>query len=151
MLLRLLSSWVFLVLVCICLLSIDAGKQTPQKQPQTPAAGWCHTRHRPNKPAQSGYDGYCKACYQDKFPKKYLDKQLQRKKQCAWCAELRDTIGGKFCKPCFSARSCEECSAVNTDNEAVSCVQCCTVREKLGATQSRFGFVLCFLHLCIVS
>ena len=50
------------------------------KRAQEPAAGWCATRHRPRKPAQSGYradDGllYCKACLQELFPAKYAEKR----------------------------------------------------------------------------
>ena len=34
----------------------------------TPAAGWCKSTHRPRVAAQSGYDGYCKACFRDPTP-----------------------------------------------------------------------------------
>ena len=131
--------WFFLIVVSTCLLYIDCGKQTPQKPPKPPAAGWCRTSHKPKKPAQSGYDGYCKACYQDKFPNKYKAKLMQRKKQCAWCMKQQVNTRNGFCKPCISARSCETCSAVNTDKDAVSCVECCNVRERLGATQTRLA------------
>ncbi len=59
----------------IFLLSAEAGKDVRKNKKQLPAAGWCLTRHRPLKIAQSGYGGYCKVCYQEKFPKKHVRKK----------------------------------------------------------------------------
>ncbi len=68
----------FAAFVCTCFFCTNSGKQESRKTSKTPAAGWCLNRHRPKKAAQSGYDGYCKICFQE--TKRCDKKQLRRKK-----------------------------------------------------------------------
>ena len=115
----------------------DTDKKVPpaKKDAKPPSQGWCLTRHRPLKPAQSGYEGYCKACYRDLFPKKYAAKVSTRKSKCATCGELREVSAAGLCKPCTKARSCPTCSSMNLDAHALACTICAVRRKALGAVQ----------------
>ncbi len=100
-------------------------KQMPRAEP---AAGWCTTRHKPLKPAQSGYRGddglpYCKSCLQRLFPAKYSEKQARRTGLCSLCGISKEFVRG-VCKPCPTVRECPECQAVNRDVEARRCGSC---------------------------
>ena len=108
---------------------IDAVKNTPK-------AGWCENHHRPRKAAQSGYDGYCKACYKKKHPKKYEAKVEKRKALCFYCGHARDLSAKGLCKPCSKARSCSQCFEVSLDTRAAFCLCCSKRRESLGAVQN---------------
>ena len=77
--------------ICIFLFCAEADKGTGDSKKHSPVAGWCLTKHRPLRAAQSGHGGYCKSCYQERFPKKYAEKQRLRKKSCKYCQEERET------------------------------------------------------------
>ena len=113
------------------------------KKDKAPPAGWCADNHRPSKPAQSGYKGldgklYCKACLRQKFPKLYEEKQKGRKSACAFCRQKKELVGG-VCKPCRSARECDQCHEVNEDIHAPRCTQCSKRREALGAVAEKLA------------
>ncbi len=74
----------FAAFVCTCSFCTNSDKQESRKTSKTPAAGWRLNKHRPKKAAQSGYDGYCKVCFQERFPKRCDKKQLRRKKHCVF-------------------------------------------------------------------
>ena len=82
-----------------------------------PLYGWCKTMHKPLKAAQSGYEGYCKSCYQQKFPEKHRSKQDSRMLICGYCGEKRELVHGS-CKPCSRARACASCGARAQDAAA---------------------------------
>ena len=107
--------------------------------PPVPTQGWCKTRHRPQRAAQSGYDGYCKPCYKKFFPEQHAAKQTHRKLSCSYCGESREVSMDGFCKPCKRARSCDKCEEVNADSSAVGCVTCATQRAAEGAKQTRLA------------
>jgi len=124
-----LAAVVSVVLGCLLQISpIDAVKNIP-------AAGWCKNHHRPPKAAQSGYDGYCKACYKKEHPRKYKAKVKNRKGPCSYCGQARDLSAKGLCKPCSKARSCPQCSQVNLDRGAATCRLCSRHRQALGAVQ----------------
>ena len=61
----------------------------PKQVRKEPDAGWCTTRHRPLKAAQSGYTGddgkpYCKDCLRDLYPEIHAEKQKLRKKHAGF-------------------------------------------------------------------
>ena len=128
--------------LCLLLVSVwwslsEAGKG--QGTPPAPTAGWCKTKHRPKKPAQSGHRGFCKACFREKFPKEHEEKQRQRKNTCSYCHDYKDIQSNGFCKPCISARSCDRCDGVNVKRKAPTCSFCVTTRDGLGAGQHRLA------------
>ena len=125
-------TFVCLVVASTCLWELEAGKKEPAK---TPLYGWCRTRHRPLKAAQSGYDGYCKLCFKELFPKAYAKKQGGRKGTCTFCGEAADIARAGFCKSCVRARSCDECGEVSCDVNARACTSCSSARTKLDASQ----------------
>ena len=127
----------FAAFVCACFFCTNSGKQESRKTSKTPAAGWCLNRHNPKKAAQSGYDGYCKICFQE--TKRCDKKQLRRKKHCVFCKKAGEMYRWGFCKPCLRARSCDVCSAVNTNTVAAICSHWEKSRAKLGAAQSRLA------------
>ena len=113
------------------------------KKDKAPHAGWCAARHRPLKPAQSGYrdlDGklYCKPCLRHKFPTLYEKKQILRKSSCAFCRHKKELVRG-FCKPCRSARECDQCHEVNEDIHARPCMHCIKRRRALGAVADKLA------------
>ncbi len=127
-----------LSLYCLCLVWSAFPAVTGVKSPPPPLHGWCRTKHRPKKAAQSGFDGYCKACFRQYFPKKHATKLAQRAKtKCGFCKKLVDGCQNDVCSPCFLARSCDGCSAVNLNASAPCCTHCPELREKLGAAQPR--------------
>ena len=98
------------------------------KKKKAPPAGWCAVRHRPLKPAQSrckGSDGklYCTPCFRYKFPKLYKKKLDARKSACVFCCKKKELVRG-FCKPCRSARECDQCHKDNEDIHAPRCHGC---------------------------
>ena len=110
------------------LMSRLSGGMPEKPVRQEPAAGWCVTRHRPKKPAQSGYRGtdglpYCKPCFRQKFPRLFELKNEARKHNCCFCGSLKDLVGG-YCKPCRRVRGCEECGEVNANQTAEGCRKC---------------------------
>ena len=125
-------SWFYALIFC-------AFSVTPAAAVHKPQPGWCRTAHRPKKKAQTGYDGYCKLCFKSKFPEKYAEKNARRHRQCVVCLQERELVHKLFCKPCFRARSCEKCGAVNREEVAVQCWACLGSREALGATQRRLA------------
>ena len=127
---------------CICVFLADAGKGPPSKKnpKQTaPAAGWCKNRHSPLKPAQSGYEGYCKACYRDAFPKKCAAKQKLRQAACLHCRKTKDIGAQGYCRSCCGSRQCETCNDLNRRRKASICSRCQSLREGLGALQPRLA------------
>ena len=44
-----------------------------------------------------------------------------------------------FCRPCFNARSCGKCGAVNQAGDAAACPECLVERASLGAAQTRLA------------
>ena len=127
----------YFFLVCVWWSIVEGGKDSGK--PHTPTNGWCKTKHRPKKAAQSGYCGYCKSCFREKFPKKYEDKQQRRKKLCFYCQDAKEIQSNGFCKPCTSARSCDQCASVNVDKEAQVCRSCAPRRGRQGAGQERLA------------
>ena len=109
------------------------GRQSVERPPisqlsmppmrDVPAAGWCKTQHRPLKPAHSGYDGYCKACFRDLFPDKYFAKQQKRNHACRMCGGVGEVLRG-LCRPCVRLRTCATCAAVNEKEEPQRCLEC---------------------------
>ena len=91
----------------------------------------CRGKHKPRRGepypnAQTGYDGYCKSCFKEKFPAEYRLKQEQRKKKCRFCGQQRELIRGVMCKPCHRSRACHhpDCSWFNESSEPTLCVAC---------------------------
>ena len=121
------------------LVSLLAGCVLVDGAPKTPAAGWCRTKHRPNKPAQSGYKGYCKACFRKHFPEEHMAKVLLRRKTCGVCAETKNITSDGVCKPCRTARACAGCDEVNLEVHSATCLFCETSRARLGATRPRLA------------
>ena len=91
--------------------------------PPPPAAGWCITRHRPKRAAQSGYDFFCKTCYRDLFPERHAAKQKKRKHTCRFCMATKDLARGA-CKSCTRMRTCSACQATNDADDPARCVSC---------------------------
>jgi hypothetical protein len=89
----------------------------------TPTAALCHTRHNPLQKAQSGYDGYCKACYRSLFPRAYADKLSARQKQCCYCGESKELLGNS-CRPCLRLRTCATCADVCVARRPSLCRYC---------------------------
>ena len=79
---------------------------------KTPLYGWCKGSHRPKKPAQSGYDGYCKLCYKEKFPRKYVVKQKARQQVCRICQKTTEVVNS-ICRPCSRLHCCHTCNNMN--------------------------------------
>ena len=123
------------LLFCICYLDSAFGA----KQKQEPRTGWCLTKHKPPKAAQSGYEGYCKTCYKEKFPEKHAAKLQRRNKPCPCCGQCLDLRANGYCKSCITSRSCARCGDVSHDQSAVACSSCSVLREQLGATQQRLA------------
>ena len=114
-----------------------SGKSGPSEKP---LHGYCktkgcRTKDNERKPAQSGYDGYCKSCYKAKHPKLYAGKAQARQRKCSFCSTVKEVLGNGFCKPCTRARSCATCSAVNKDRAAPACFRCNARRKRLGVAQ----------------
>ena len=80
------------------------------KTPPEPKYGWCTTRHRQKKAAQSGHviqgKRYCKECYRSLCPEGYAAKQDKRRKACQLCGQLRELVGD-VCRPCIRSKSCK--------------------------------------------
>ena len=61
-----------------------AGPKLQTKKPEpTPLYGWCHSRHSPRVPAQSGCvdasgNRYCKSCFRKKCQKEAAEKLARR-------------------------------------------------------------------------
>ena len=104
-----------------------------------PAAGWCKIRHRPLRAAQTGYEGYCKACYRQFFPERHQEKQTARKRKCPYCLHELELQSNGFCKACTRARSCQTCGEVNRASSAETCVACAPRRDEPGATRPRLA------------
>ena len=69
--------WFLLQLILASCLSLAVAVYTPP-------AGWCRSSHHPKKPAQSGLDNYCKACYKEKCPQKHAQKIANRLKNSSF-------------------------------------------------------------------
>lgn len=116
-----LLAWPFGVLFAsLSLLSVTAAVTTP-------AAGWCKSKHQPRKPAQSGYDGYCKACFRERFPQRFAEKQQSRKQSCRVCGSHAELSGGT-CRPCLRRRTCGKCQRFDETVELPLCRHCRTLR-----------------------
>ena len=116
-----LLAWPFGVLFAsLSLLSVAAAVTTP-------AAGWCKSKHQPRKPAQSGYDGYCKACFRERFPQRFAEKQQNRKQSCRVCGSHAELSGGT-CRPCLRRRTCGKCERFDETAELPLCRHCKTLR-----------------------
>ena len=116
--------------------SAKRGTNPTKKRGTNPTKKWCRTRHTSPVPAQSGYQGYCKQCFKQEFPRKYAQKAQRRLKVCPYCGNEREMTAAGFCKPCTKARSCKVCSAVNVDRNAATCSMCFQRRASMGATQA---------------
>ncbi len=132
------ACWAMWALWCLCC-CISPAQAVKQPLVSTPQAGWCRTKHRPKKPAQSGHDGYCKACFRELFPGKHKAKQKNRKETCIFCDSVGELTQTGLCRPCVRARACDVCGAYNLDRDAHVCLDCCDHREKLGAVQPRLA------------
>ncbi len=143
------TRWVVFAIIVLCsffLQGFECGKALPSNSKSKsakdkdrlsePAAGWCRTKHKPPKAAQSSFDGYCKACFKAKHPRLYAATQKCRKKICKFCNKAGDTSADGFCRPCVRARSCDVCRVVSTNVFANPCTSCNKRRGKLGATQN---------------
>lgn len=126
----------YALILCCCAAMSLAGKSKPVP---TPRYGWCRTAHKPLKAAQSGFSGYCKKCFKEKWPKDYAAKLTRRKNTCVLCGSSAEVSPGGHCKPCLRARCCDGCGSVNTDPEAPSCVGCSARRALMGAKQPRLA------------
>ena len=138
--------YIFVVFAYVCAWCALGVKEISSKPP---SAGWCRSKHRPKKAAQSGFDGYCKACYREKHPRKYAAKSAGRKKMCVSCSEVCEIGRANLCRPCLRARSCDSCDAVSLRKSAAACGNCHTLHESLGATRSRLD-ILSYVLLCYV-
>ena len=116
------------ILACVCLGLISYPS----------SAVLCRTR-RCSSNAQSGHDGYCKTCFKKKFPKKYADKQARRQQKCVVCSQVRELVQKDICRPCFRARSCDKCGAVNRHKQALACSACFGTRKGLGSDTPRLA------------
>ena len=112
----------------------------------------CTGYHKPRRgeaypQEQTGYDGYCKSCYKEKFPRKYRDKQEQRKKKCRFCGKQRELVRGIMCKPCHRSRACShpDCSWFNDADEPLLCVAC-ESREKNPHAAGKRCAIACPAH-----
>ncbi len=115
-----------------------AGKKTSVP----PAAGWCRTKHRPPKAAQSAacFKGYCKACFKEKFPKEHAKKQQERiSETCGSCRQKKETDAAGYCRPCRNARCCDLCGEMNVNRKSPQCARCEIKRSALGACQPRLA------------
>ena len=123
---------------CVTIMVSKGAKRKTREPP--PTYGWCKGPHGPRSrvPAQSGYQGYCKSCYRERFPEEFAEKLRKRKKMCGYCGTQKELIGG-FCKPCRRSRECVCCSAVNTNQRAPFCKHCGGLRKKLGADGERLA------------
>ena len=142
-------SSVFRNIVLVCWLSMfdfGLGGKSANKTKCVPLYGWCRTKHDPKRPAQSGHDGYCKACYKARFPNKYAAKQANIKKSCGFCRELRHNLRAGVCKPCRAARACGGCGDVNLNAAAASCMNCYASRQQRGASQTRLAMWCASCH-----
>jgi hypothetical protein len=90
-------------------------------------------------PAQSGCLKNCKTCFKKKYPKEHAAMSAKRRKQCVICSKKGELVKKQFCQPCYNARKCKKCDAVNQDKNAAHCMNCFKTREALGATQSRLA------------
>ena len=101
---------------------------------------FCRGSCRPKKPAQSGYENYCKACFKEKFPRKFARLIAKRySNPCRLCNEERELSGAGICKRCDRARSCNICSEVNEKNRALQCKACAATRRGCGGQQIRLA------------
>ena len=86
---------------------------------------FCRGSCRPKKPAQSGYENYCKSCYKKKFPRKFSRLTAERYSHaCELCGEKDLRTGAGVCKPCIKARSCSSCDEINMKKRAAHCKRC---------------------------
>ena len=123
--------------------SVTSTTTTPAAEPR---AGWCKgfsKKHKPKLAAQSGYDGYCKACYVKAFPRKAAAKVAARKDKqhaCSVCDTLRELTDG-VCKPCRRSFGCREkgCNHINRDTDAAQCRACAESRKAYGAADGKLA------------
>jgi hypothetical protein len=71
--------------------------------------GYCHVRHRPKMPAQSGYcddegNRYCRACFKARFPERYKEK-IPGVRSCAWAVNRSVHFVAKSMRKAWPARS----------------------------------------------
>ena len=122
--------------ICFCVTLVRRARAMPSvRQP-------CRGNHRPKKDApfaQTGYDGYCKACYKQRFPDKYAAKQRSRKRACRFCFEDKEIVRDGMCKTCLRERACQEegCSWVNVDLSPVRCTACAGLGKNSVALAAR--------------
>ena len=119
----------------LCALFTMTTHAAPKKPP---AQGWCRTRHKPLKPAQTGYRGYCKNCFLAFYPDEYASKQEARKQHCRFCGASRDLVAGS-CRPCLRVRTCESCSSISEEVHPTYCRHCRSQRASIGARGPRFA------------
>ena len=110
-----------------------------KKVPDPPLAGWCRTQHRPLKPAQSSYKGFCKKCFQKKFPDEYREKLQDRKKKCKICGLFQDLRKSGVCKVCTRVRKCEVCGTLNEERDAKVCDNCPLLSGPLKVAHARLA------------
>ena len=126
----------FFQVFCLCTLvrRAHAGKVQPNcRGPHKPRRG------EPYPKAQTGYDGYCKSCFKEKFPAEYRLKQEKRRKKCRFCGQQRELVGGVMCKPCHRSRVCHhpDCSWFNESEEPTLCVACESREKNPSCTEKR--------------
>ena len=86
---------------------------------------FCRGSCRPKKPAQSGYENYCKSCYKKKFPRKFYRLTAERYSHaCELCGEKDLRTGAGVRKPCIEACSCSSCDEINMKKRAAHCKRC---------------------------
>ena len=114
------------------------AKPLRKKVPLMPRYGWCKGMHKPKdpRPAQSGYDGYCKRCFGRLFPERFRVKQNARKRECELCREFKVLVRG-VCRSCRGERKCyvNQCNWINKEVGVVRCWAC--TRTKFGAKNPR--------------
>ena len=62
--------------------------------------------------------------FKAKFPEKYEEKVSKRIRQCVVCLKDGEIVKKKFCRPCFNARSCGRCGAMNQGSGAAARPEC---------------------------
>ena len=84
------------------------------------------------------YEGYCKGCFTTIFPVKAAELRAGNKKACATCGAKRE-LTGQLCRPCNTARTCNDCGDINMAANASTCANCHVFRDSLGAATPRLS------------
>ena len=83
----------------------------------------CKTKKCTTK-AYAGYEGYCKACFRQRFPKAYGKKLKAIKKACRICGNSGFVRKYGICYTCTRARRCGKSDVVNMNPAAPACRLC---------------------------